>query len=55
VSTVSMPNGTTTRSYEMSPDNKQLVVTTTIENKRLKNPVTIKQVYDPVLANTGRN
>lgn len=56
VSTVNMPNGgTTTRSYEMSPDNKQLIVTTTMENKRFKNPVTIKQVYDPVYANTGRN
>jgi len=32
-----------------------MIVTTTIENKRLKNPVVIKQVYDPVYANTGRN
>jgi len=56
VSTVQMPNGgTTSRSYEMSPDNKQLIVTTKIENKRLKNPVTIRQVYDPATASTGRN
>jgi hypothetical protein len=56
VTAVKMPNGgTTTRSYEISPDNKQLIVTTKIENLRLKQPVTIRQVYDPVYANTGRN
>jgi len=56
VSTVQMPNGgTTTRTYEISPDNKQLIVTTKIENQRLKNPVTIRQVYDPAAASTGQN
>lgn len=56
VTTVQMPNGgTTTRSYEIPSDNKQLIVTTKIENQRLKQPVTIRQVYDPVYANTGRN
>ena len=56
VSTVQMPNGgTTTRSYEISPDNKQLIVTTKIENKRLKNPVTIRQVYDPASASASHN
>jgi len=45
--------GTTTRTYEMSPDNKQLIVTTTIQNQRIKEPVTIKQVYDPMYASTG--
>jgi hypothetical protein len=30
-----------------------LIVTTKIENKRFKEPVTFKQVYDPVYASTG--
>jgi hypothetical protein len=42
--------GTTTRTYEMSPDNKQLYVTTKIVNKRMKQPVTFRLVYDPVQA-----
>jgi len=45
--------GTVTRTYEMSPDNKQLIVTTKVENKRFKEPVTFRQVYDPVYASTG--
>jgi hypothetical protein len=54
VATQPMRNGgTTTRTYEISPDNKQLVVTTKIENKRFKEPVTMRQVYDPVRASTG--
>ena len=54
VSTQQMRNGgAVTRTYEMSPDNKQLIVTTKAENKRLKEPVTFRQVYDPVYANTG--
>jgi hypothetical protein len=48
-----MPNGgTTTRSYEMS-DHQQLIVTTRIDNQRFKEPVTIRQVYDPVTVRTG--
>lgn len=39
--------GTTTRTYELSPDGKQLDVTTTLDNPRFKNPVTIRFVYDP--------
>jgi hypothetical protein len=39
--------GTTTRSYGLSPDGKQLYVTTRIENQRLSQPVTIRFVYDP--------
>ena len=39
--------GQTTRTYELSPDGKQLYVTTKIENPRLKNPVTFRLVYDP--------
>jgi hypothetical protein len=37
----------TTRTYEMSPDGKQLFVTTKMESPRLKNPVTFRLVYDP--------
>jgi hypothetical protein len=39
--------GTTTRTYELSPDGKQLYVTTKIENQRLSQPVTYRLVYDP--------
>ena len=39
--------GTTTRSYGLSPDGKQLYVTTRIENQRLSQPVIIRFVYDP--------
>ena len=39
--------GTTTRSYGLSPDGKQLYVTTRIENQRLSQPVVIRFVYDP--------
>jgi hypothetical protein len=54
VTTLHMRNGgTTTRTYEMSPDNKQLIVTTKIETERLKEPVIVRQVYDPVTASTG--
>ena len=48
--------GTITRTYEMSPDSRQLYVTTKVENKRLKQPVTYQLVYDPVtVSNDGRN
>jgi len=54
VATQQMRNGgTTTRTYELSPDNKQLIVTTKLENKRFKEPVTFRQVYDPVYVSTG--
>jgi hypothetical protein len=54
VATQSMRNGgATTRTYELSPDKKQLIVTTKVENKRFKEPVTFRQVYDPVYASTG--
>ena len=39
--------GKTTRTYELSPDGKQLYVTTRIENPRFKSPVTFRLVYDP--------
>ena len=38
--------GSTTRTYELSPDGKQLYVTTKIDNPRFKNPVTFRLVYD---------
>lgn len=56
VTTVEMPNGgTTSRSFEISPDTKQLIVTTKMETKRLKEPLAIRQVYDPVTVSTGGN
>jgi len=39
--------GTMTRTFELSPDGRQLNVTTTIDNPRFKNPATIHFVYDP--------
>jgi hypothetical protein len=39
--------GSTTRTYELSPDGKQLYVTTKIDSPRFKNPVTFRLVYDP--------
>jgi hypothetical protein len=42
--------GTTTRTYELSPDGKQLYVTTKIDNPRFKSPVTFRLVYDPAQA-----
>lgn len=39
--------GTVTRTFELSPDGKQLYVTTKMENERFSQPVTYKLVYDP--------
>jgi hypothetical protein len=38
--------GSTTRSYGLSPDGKQLYVTTRVENQRLSRPVVYRFVYD---------
>ncbi|HXA77215.1 MAG TPA: hypothetical protein VNV41_08775 [Candidatus Acidoferrales bacterium] len=38
--------GSTTRTYELSPDGKQLYVTAKIDSSRFKNPVTFRLVYD---------
>ena len=38
--------GSTTRSYGLSPDGKQLYVTTRVENQRLSQPVVYRFVYD---------
>jgi hypothetical protein len=40
------PRGKSTRTYSLSPDGKQLYVTTKMENERLKEPVTYRFVYD---------
>jgi hypothetical protein len=42
--------GSTTRTYELSPDTKQLYVTSKIQNPRFQQPVTIRLVYDPAQA-----
>ncbi len=39
--------GSTTRTYELSPDGKQLYVTTKIDKPRFTKPVTFRLVYDP--------
>jgi hypothetical protein len=39
--------GSTTRTFELSPDGKQLYVTTKIDNPRFNSPVTFRLVYDP--------
>jgi hypothetical protein len=39
--------GTITRTFELSPDGKQLYMTTKIENERFSQPVTYRFVYDP--------
>jgi len=47
--------GSTTRTFELSPDGKQLVVTTKIQRPQMSQPVTIRFVYDPAKANSGSN
>jgi hypothetical protein len=47
--------GTTARTYELSPDGKQLFVTTKITNERLSQPVTYRLVYDKGSANSGNS
>jgi hypothetical protein len=45
--------GSTTRTYELSPDGKQLIVTTKMQNPRFTQPVTFRLVYDPAKASSG--
>jgi hypothetical protein len=40
--------GSTTRTYELSPDGKQLYATTHIENQRLSQPVVYRFVYHSI-------
>lgn len=47
VATSNMFGGTTTRTFELSPDGKQLYMTTKMENQRFSQPVTYRFVYDP--------
>jgi hypothetical protein len=48
VTTTNGPRGTkTTRIYELSPNGKQLYVTTRLDNPRFNQPVNIRFVYDP--------
>jgi hypothetical protein len=44
--------GSVTRTFEMSPDGKQLYVTTKIENQRFSQPVTYRLVYDRSKSNS---
>lgn len=46
VATSDMFGGTTTRTFELSPDGKQLYMTTKMENQRFSQPVTYRFVYD---------
>lgn len=48
VVTAQTRRGSTTRSYGLSPDGKQLYVTTRIENQRLSQPVVYRFVYDSI-------
>ncbi|MFZ0037476.1 MAG: hypothetical protein WAK91_08650 [Candidatus Acidiferrales bacterium] len=45
--------GTTTRTYELSSDGRQLIVTTKMQNPRFTQPVTFRLVYDPAKATSG--
>jgi hypothetical protein len=42
--------GSNTRTFELSPDGKQLYMSTTIDNPRFQQPVTFRFVYDPAKA-----
>lgn len=54
VTTFNGPRGTkTTRIYQLSPNGKQLYVTTRLDNPRFNQPVNIRFVYDP--ARSGGN
>jgi len=48
VTTTNGRSGTkTTRTYELSPNGKQLYVTTRLDNPRFNQPVSVRFVYDP--------
>jgi hypothetical protein len=46
VAVAQSPRGKSTRTYNLSPDGKQLYVTTKMENERFKEPLTYRLVYD---------
>ena len=43
-----MERGDIKRTFEMAPDGKTLIVTTTFEGSRMKDPVVVRSVYDLV-------
>ncbi len=45
--------GTNTQTYELSPDGKQLFVTTKMESQRFTQPVIFRLVYDPAKPSGG--
>jgi len=45
--------GTNTQTYELSPDGKQLFVTTKMESHRFTQPVIFRLVYDPAKTSAG--
>lgn len=45
--------GTNTQTYELSPDGKQLFVTTKMESQRFTQPVIFRLVYDPAKTSGG--
>lgn len=45
--------GSMTRTYELSSDGKQLIVTTKMQNPRMSQPVTIRLVYDATKSAPG--
>lgn len=47
------PRGKTTRTFSLSPNGKQLYVSTKMENERFKEPVTYRLVYDPSTSKGG--
>jgi len=47
--------GSTSRTYELSPDGSQLYVITKIDNSRLQQPITFRFVYDAANSNGGAN
>lgn len=50
-----MFGGTITRTFELSPDGKQLYMTTKMENQRFSQPVTYRFVYDPGKADNSNS
>jgi len=48
-------SGTMTRTYELSPDGKQLYVTTKMTGERMSQPVTYRLVYDRLSASSGNS
>jgi hypothetical protein len=53
VAVAEMRRGTNTQTYELSPDGKQLFVTTKMESERFTEPVVFRLVYDPVKSSGG--